>query len=333
MVPRERTSDPDGLVHRAVTVGAVTTDPSLTAPRPAAARASSRERAPTEEDAGRLRVLVAFDGSPQSVAAIEVAAMLFPTATAQVVNLWEPPFAAAPLTHRLWEEAPSTDQFVNAVEREGRAVAGRTAALGALVAREAGWDAEPLVHRSFGGDGYAVAGLAKQHGADLVVLGSRGLGGARALLGSTSDLVVHTCEVPVLVVTPTMTLKERDDVARGPVVVAFDGSAGSLHAVTTAERLLPQRDVVLATVDGDGAGSDHEARSPRADALRSVRLAARGHGARGTAAALVACAGQHAASVLVVGSRRRPAVREVLLGSVALAVLHRAPRPVLVVRR
>ena len=37
------------------------------------------------------------------------------------------------------------------------------------------------------------------------------------------------------------------------------------------------------------------------------------------------------AAVLVVGSRGRSALREILLGSVAMAALHHSPRPVVVV--
>jgi nucleotide-binding universal stress UspA family protein len=49
------------------------------------------------------------------------------------------------------------------------------------------------------------------------------------------------------------------------------------------------------------------------------------------AEALVACAAEQDAALVVVGSRGRSAGREILLGSVAMGVLHRALRPVLVV--
>jgi nucleotide-binding universal stress UspA family protein len=48
-------------------------------------------------------------------------------------------------------------------------------------------------------------------------------------------------------------------------------------------------------------------------------------------AALVAAAADAGAAVVVVGSRGRSAVKELLLGSVAMAVLHAARGPVLVV--
>ena len=49
------------------------------------------------------------------------------------------------------------------------------------------------------------------------------------------------------------------------------------------------------------------------------------------AEALVVTVRSHQAAVLVVGSRGRSAVQEILLGSVAMAVLHHAYRPVMVV--
>jgi nucleotide-binding universal stress UspA family protein len=53
--------------------------------------------------------------------------------------------------------------------------------------------------------------------------------------------------------------------------------------------------------------------------------------ARAVAAALADYAAERGAAVIVVGSRGRSASRELLLGSVAKALLHHARRPVLVV--
>jgi Universal stress protein family len=55
-----------------------------------------------------------------------------------------------------------------------------------------------------------------------------------------------------------------------------------------------------------------------------------GHG-RAIAEALSAGARNRGAALIVVGSRGRSAVREILLGSVAMGTLHHAYRPVLVV--
>jgi nucleotide-binding universal stress UspA family protein len=75
------------------------------------------------------------------------------------------------------------------------------------------------VVRSDGGEGLQAAELAERMDADLVLIGSRGLGGARAVLGSVSDMVAA--------------------LAAGPVLVGFDGSAGAQAALATAARLFP----------------------------------------------------------------------------------------------
>jgi len=53
--------------------------------------------------------------------------------------------------------------------------------------------------------------------------------------------------------------------------------------------------------------------------------------ARAVGDALSLCAKDRGAALIVVGSRGRSAARQILLGSVAMAVLHHAHRPVLVV--
>lgn len=278
------------------------------------------------------RVLVGYDGSPESAAAIQVAARIWPRASAQVVHLWQPPFASPALGRRLWQQAESAEQFTERVELEGRDEAEQVAALGVLIAHAAGWEAEPLVQRSYGGDGYTFAGLAQRLGVDVVVLGSRGLSRTDSLLGSTTDLVVNVSPVPVLVVPSPMTKGEREAASSGPVVLGLDGSSGSLHALTAAQRLLSERELVLATVETDG-GEDPPSWSARPDdaAPEVVHLEHRGHGDRGVAADLLAEADRRDAAVLVLGSRGRSLVEEVFLGSVATTVLHRSTRPVLVV--
>jgi nucleotide-binding universal stress UspA family protein len=56
-------------------------------------------------------------------------------------------------------------------------------------------------HLRMGEVGLEIVGLAEELGADLIVMGSRGLGGVRrALMGSVSDSVVRHAHCPVLVV-------------------------------------------------------------------------------------------------------------------------------------
>lgn len=278
-------------------------------------------------------LLVGYDGSPASAAAIDAAARLFPGADATLVYLWTPPFADDEVRARLARRAKTLDELIELVECEGGAEAERLAADGAALARAAGWHVEPMVSRSYGGEGYELARLAGERGPDVVVVGSRGLGGVRAMLGSTSDLVVHVSTVPVVVVPHPLLVEEREAAASGPVVIGYDGSAGARGALATAASLFPDRSLVVVTasaVDADVVehGTLALVGAERADVV--VLEADRG-GERGVANALVRCAAERQAGVVVVGSRGRSAARKILLGSVAMGVLHHAQRPVLVV--
>lgn len=283
-----------------------------------------------------MPVLVGFDGSIGAATAIDVAARLLPDAVAEILYLWQPPFASAELRHRLMRDVRSVDELIEATEREGLAEAERVASAGAVLARAAGWRATSLIRQSFGGEGYQFARLAEQHGSALVVVGSRGLSGMGAILGSTSDVVVHLSRVPVLVVPQVLTSVEREAAASGPVLVGVDGSTGSAVAEACALELFPGRTVLRASVDAPTDADDAASAAPtEGDAedgpACTARLKRRRGGARGVAEALAEHAAQRDAGVVVVGSRGRSAARELLLGTVALAVVHHGQRPVLVV--
>jgi nucleotide-binding universal stress UspA family protein len=280
-----------------------------------------------EAGPGHPSVLFCYDASRSAMDAVETAARLIPGAPATVVHLWDPPFASPELRQRLAGRAQTVDRLVDLIEQEGRAEAERVVRQGATLARAAGWDAEQVVERSFN-EGYQLARLAEQSEFDLVVLGSRGLSGARAVLGSTSDIVVHVSRVPVLVVPFPLTTSERAAVDAGPILVASDGSPGAERAAATATRLFTSREIVRVTAE-----SVSESKTTGSGDHESVVVPLRGRpgSARAVAATLGEYATEHGAAAIVVGSRGRSASRELLLGSVAKAVLHHAHRPVLVV--
>jgi nucleotide-binding universal stress UspA family protein len=278
-----------------------------------------------------VRLVLGYDGSPQSSAAIDAGAALFPGARAWIAHLWTPPFASEPLRRRLWTGRSHIDEFVAAVEREGRREAERLAANGVTLARAAGWSAEPVVRRIYGGEGLQLGQLAGELGADLVLLGSRGLGGTKALLGSVSDMVVHYTPCPALVVPHPLLTAEATALTDGPVVVGWDGSSGSRRALAVARSLFPAREPVLVAVDRPAG--DSEVAVDRTDGeVAVVHIDSRREGsAAAVADALAAYARSRQAAAVVVGSRGWSAVREILLGSVAMTTLHRSHRPVLVV--
>jgi nucleotide-binding universal stress UspA family protein len=277
-----------------------------------------------------IRVVAGYDGSLSANTAISAGASLLPGAHALIAYLWTPPFTSSDVWQRLRAETATVDDLVAAIEREGAHEADEIAGMGVTLARAAGWDAEPLVRRSVGGEGLLVAQIAGEVDADVVLVGARGMRGTGAALGSVSDVVVHHSPRPVLVVPRPLLTAERAALAAGPVLVGYDGSAGAQLAAAAAGRLFPDRDVVLGVVGGeDAAPEPSEVPGAEVVTLPPVRrLGAPGHG---VADALAGYARQRGAALVVVGSRGRSAVREILLGSVAKATLHTAHRPVMVV--
>ncbi|WP_422749509.1 universal stress protein [Mycobacterium sp. WMMD1722] len=273
-----------------------------------------------------LGVIIGYDGSPAATAAIDVGGRLLPQAHAWVAHLWTPPFASDALRRRLRATSRSAGELVERTEAEGEREAQRIAATGTTLARAAGLDAEPLVKRSWGGEGLVLAQLAEQVGADVVLVGSRGLGGAEAMFGSVSDTVVHYASRPTLVVPPALLAEEYDALASGPVIVGSDGSAGAHAALAAAQHVFAGRELVVVAV-GDG----HAEPAAGSGVVVEQVAPAPGGSAKATAEALVGAATHRRAAAIVVGSRGRSAMRQVLLGSVAKATLHAAHRPVLVV--
>lgn len=279
---------------------------------------------------GRQAVM-AYDGSPAANAALEVAARLLPHLRVQVAYLWTAPFADEELRRRLWARSRDLNSLVAAIEREGEEQANRLVKTGVMLARAAGWDSEPLLQRAYGGEGLHLAQLAGEVKADLLIVGSRGLSGARAVLGSVSDVAVHYSTRPVLVI-PQLLLTEYAAVTDGPVVVGWDASPGADAALATARELFPEREILVVSVGDDivaYAGPAHDAGGRSVTALHVDK----GHGAadRAVADALAGCARDHKAAAVVVGSRGRSAPAEIMLGSVAMSTVHHAHRPVLVV--
>lgn len=274
-----------------------------------------------------MRVVVGFDGSPAAAAAIEAGAALLPGANGWITYLWGPPFASAPVRRRLQERIGNVNDLVEAVDVEGRFEAQRIAAMGVALATAAGWEAVPLVEQTYGAEGAAILRAAEEADADVVIVGSRGLGGKDAVLGSVSDMVVHRASRPVVVVSHPMLSTEFAHLATGPVVVGWDGSAGADLALATAGRIFGQRQIVAVSVDDD---TDKPA-PPSGNATHAQVRQTGGRRAGGVAAAMIAAAEEHGAAAIVVGSRGRSAAREIILGSVAMGTLHRSHRPVMVV--
>lgn len=173
--------------------------------------------------------------------------------------------------------------------------------------------------------------------ADLLVLGTRGLGGfARLLIGSVSHQCATHAGIPVAVIPSSAATS--GDVQR--VVVGVDRSAGASAALRWATEFAPSGATIQvvgawqpsswgASIDLYAQAEDHDRARGEFDAIvddleaSSSNLSFERHFAKGNAADVLldAAAG---ADVLVVGERGRRGLKAALLGSTATEVLHRA---------
>lgn len=186
--------------------------------------------------------------------------------------------------------------------------------------------------------------------ADLVVVGSRGLGEFRDLaMGSVSAQVATHASCPVVVVPPRW---EPDRTGAG-IVVGVDGSKRSLEAIEFAFEQAEARHVTLTAVmawhDPVSTGPDdplplvydlnvleEESSALLAESMaghkdRHPDVPLRAELVHGRAREVLTEAGE-SAELLVVGSRGLGAFRGLLLGSTSRALVHHPPCPVAVVR-
>lgn len=144
-------------------------------------------------------VLLCYDGSEGAREAIEIAGNLLSGGNALVLNVVEslsPAVfhgAAGDATDPPTDEAPL---HVPSVETARRLVAE-----GVAVARQAGFDAKPLVDVTPERTSRRIAEIADEYQAAAVVLGARGRSALKSiLLGSVSHEVVQYSRRPVLVI-------------------------------------------------------------------------------------------------------------------------------------
>jgi nucleotide-binding universal stress UspA family protein len=272
-------------------------------------------------------VLLAYDGSPSSATAIAVAGRLLAEKEAVVC------YTAG---------------------RDDRTLE-HLAAAGAELAREAGFNAEPLGEREQSKTWRALLEAGDRSGASLIVVGAHGRSGiGRAVLGSVSTAIVHHSAIPVLVVPDTAS---EEALAR-PVLLCYDGSEGSRRAISLAgEELGSRRAVVLhvweswvaeapalagasATVQGMAAEldevADEQSESRTAEGVEVAESAgfdAEGLSERATGPvwkAVLDTADEHSCAAIILGSRGLTGI-SAALGSVSNGVVHHSRRPVLVV--
>jgi len=145
-------------------------------------------------------IVIGYDGSLDARRAIEVAGGLFGGHRATVVTAWHFPVAAVdtPMPSMDEPEGIALDEQLEA-ERNARNMVEE----GVALARAAGLNAEPQLLRAVGVSDIArsLLDVAEQRGADLVIVGRRGVSRIKAMmLGSVSDASLRDGRRPVLVV-------------------------------------------------------------------------------------------------------------------------------------
>lgn len=288
-------------------------------------------------------VLVAVDGSPQSVHAAHWAADEAARRGAPLRLLHAGPWLAAQKTTAAQhgdEEGIALRLLAHAQDEVRRRHPGLAVGTGLVQGQVID----------------ALTSVAKD--GELLVLGSRGLGGfAGLLVGSVSLAVAARAEIPVVVVRPTAdTDAAAVDEREREVVVGVDAGLAAqspLDAVLEfafAEAALrgariravhgwdmppawPSMGVTVPTMPSDELQSAQAAqltevllrwreKFPAVEVVEQVRVG-------GGAAALVAAAAR--AQLVVIGRRLRPHAAGMRLGSVAHAVIHHAQAPTVVV--
>jgi nucleotide-binding universal stress UspA family protein len=149
-------------------------------------------------------VLIAYDGSEVSRAAVRHAAELFAGRPAVVATVWEPGLAAIPVgpPETIGVGAfPPDPATVEGVDRLQREHASTVADDGAEFARSVGLAAESQAVPDEVDVADTLIGIARERGAAVVVVGSHGISGLRSrLLGSVSRKLIEHCDRPVLVI-------------------------------------------------------------------------------------------------------------------------------------
>ncbi|MET8911314.1 universal stress protein [Micromonospora sp. NPDC004551] len=281
-------------------------------------------------------VVVGVDGSSTSLTAAEHAARaaVARSRPLHVVHGYLHPLGyGVPLNpYDLGVPAP-TEESRKMLEQVGAELADRHPGLRVEVRQVAGGPGVTLIEES--------------RRAELVVVGSRGVGGfAGLLLGSVSNQVAQHAHCPALVVRPA----EQPIPVQGPVLVGVDGSEPAGHAVRLAADEAVRRDAELVLVqvrtpERGAVAPDAAAEATAAAQAESAELLA-GAAARirtdhpvlrvverplrgeSPEQALIEASGE--AALVVVGSRGRGGFAGLLLGSVSQALVQHAHCPVLV---
>jgi nucleotide-binding universal stress UspA family protein len=291
-------------------------------------------------------LLVPYDGSEPSQASLAHALALKDHITTFVVVTVvdeTPVISQSATTVTAYDPTP----LFEALDEQGRAV------LADASARCAAAGVSPVTEIVHDAPVPGILAMMQKHHADLVVMGTHARGGvARTFLGSTTEGLLRSSDVPVL------TVRTGEAVVADPfatVLVGIDDSEPSDEAVTFVAGLTRTFGThVVAAYALDSTSLYENAVSYGFDPvplLSDMRADGEGIVTRALARASIPAAGatiavvegkpasavleaaaQNHATAIVVGSHGRRGLRRFFLGSVAESIVRRSDIPVLVVR-
>ncbi len=291
-------------------------------------------------------ILVCSDGSDSALKAARTAARIACESGSKLIllNVFDDSISSLPYLG-VWELGIPKEDFVQYASRVQQHAEARTAAVFA----EANVPFLPL--REIGNPVEIILSVAERRNADLIVMGSRGLGGFKSLtLGSVSDGVAHHASCPVLIERGNTTAFRR-------ILLASDGSTEAQQASSAAFALAKWFGAELTVLNvfepfGPVAAVDYQPDSAAAFAEQSDREKTyraveeslkpaeketgipyfmhqeRGHPAK----AITDYADLGKFDLVVLGNRGLGGFDRLLLGSVSDAVLHHANSLVMIVR-
>lgn len=143
-------------------------------------------------------MLIAFDGSPESRRALTYAAALLAPRQVEILTAWEP-------LHRQLSRTVSTTMSTppTADEDPAYAAARDTCREGVALAESLGLEARAHLVESTTAIWSAIVDAVEELRPDVIVTGTRGVTGLKALWqSSTADNVLHHVGIPVFVVPP-----------------------------------------------------------------------------------------------------------------------------------
>ena len=297
------------------------------------------------------KILVCSDGSDFSLDAVRIGASIAGHFRSEVLalNVFHMPYAGTGYMG-VWELAIDKDS-IDRRAREQKDEIERT--IIPLFARQ---DISCQVRQETGHPVESILRVAEAEKADLIVMGSRGLGSVtELLLGSVSSGVLHHAACPVLIARRAQT--HGDSIEFQHILLASDGSECAQKAASVAVGMAQKfaasltvlnvcADIASIRLPGDGyvpitdGDADLYARQLLEKVTQSVSGLAKeqavccsyhqevGH----TEEILLRFAELQKADLIVLGSRGLGGFERMLLGSVSHHVTHHANCPVLVVR-